>query len=234
MATRSDQSQFPPFGGPSVQSVPPLETGDSLSLPEFERRYEAMPWLKNAELINGVVYVGSPVSEPHAAAHAYLMTWLGNYRAHTPGIGLAANATVRLDAANEVQPDALVRLLNAGQSLLGQRDYIEGPPELVAEIAATTASRDMHLKRELYRRHGVHEYLVWRVFDRQMDWFQLEGGDYRPIASDNEGAFRSRVFPGLWLDWPAMLRGDLAAVLAGLARGLASPEHAQFVANAGA
>ena len=229
MSIHSDQSQLPPPGPPSLQTLPPLEAGDSLTRPEFERRYEAMPWLKKAELIDGVVYVGSPVAEPHANAHGRLMTWLGTYRAHTPGIGLADNATVRLDLANEVQPDALLRVITAGQSRLGRGDYIEGPPELVAEVASTTASRDMHSKLALYRRHGVREYLVWRVLDARVDWFQLVEGDFQPLAADGEGVFRSLVFPGLWLDWPALLRDEMAGVLLRLGQGVASPEHAQFV-----
>ena len=51
--------------------IPPLENGDRLSLAEFERRYENMPSLKKAELIKGVVLMGSPVrfvqhGRPHA------------------------------------------------------------------------------------------------------------------------------------------------------------------------
>jgi Uma2 family endonuclease len=229
MATHSDQSQFPPPGAPPVQALPPLEAGDSLTRPEFERRYQAMPWLKKAELIDGVVYVGSPVAEPHANAHGRMMTWLGTYRAHTPGVGLADNATVRLDLTNEVQPDALLRVLTAGQSRLGRGDYIEGPPELVVEVASTTASRDLHSKLALYRRHAVREYLVWRVLDADFDWFRLEEGDFQRVDADDNRVFRSLAFPGLWLDWPAMLRDNMAAVLGKLSQGLASPEHAQFV-----
>lgn len=35
----------------------PLENGDRLSRFEFEHRYQAMPELKKAELVEGVVYI---------------------------------------------------------------------------------------------------------------------------------------------------------------------------------
>jgi len=212
--------------------VPPLETGDCLSRAEFEQRYAAMPHLKKAELVGGVVYVPSPVAEPHAMAHARLMTWLGVFAALTPGMHHADNATVRLDHENELQPDALLRITHGGQSSVGSEHYIEGPPELVAEVAATTASRDLHSKLDIYRRHGVREYLVWRVFDAGLDWFQLDGTRY-VCLTDEAGLLRSRVFPGLWLDRGALLRGDMARVLAVVQQGIASSEHAELVARVG-
>ncbi|MGV3724331.1 MAG: Uma2 family endonuclease, partial [Actinomycetota bacterium] len=48
-------------------------------------------------------------------------------------------------------------------------------------------------------------------------------------APDPDGVFRSKVFPGLWLAPQALLRGDSAAVRAVVERGVASPEHAEFV-----
>src|SRR5580698_2647307 len=110
-ATTSSESQ--------LAIVPPLETGDCLSQAEFERRYRAMPWLKKAELVAGVVFVGSPVSKLHADAHARLMGWIMAYVARTPRVECADNATVRLDLQNEVQPDALLRLAEGGQSTTG-------------------------------------------------------------------------------------------------------------------
>jgi Uma2 family endonuclease len=213
----------------AVPVVPQLETGDCLTRPEFERRYEAMPWLKKAELIDGVVYVGSPVGPLHADAHAQLMVWLGTYAAQTPGTRCSDNATVRLDMLNEVQPDALLRLMKGGQSKAGDdMPYLEGAPELAAEVASSTVSRDLHAKLNLYLRHGVREYIVWRVLDNDVDWFRLEEGEYRRLAPGGDGIFRSLEFPGLWLDRAALLRGDMSAVLNVLNQGLASPEHVAF------
>jgi Uma2 family endonuclease len=216
----------------AVSVIPPLETGDCLTRPEFERRYEAMPWLKKAELIDGVVYVGSPVGRPHATADARLMAWLVMYADQTPGTECAANVTVRLDMLNEVQPDALLRILTGGQSTaVGEKKYIEGSPELVAEVASSSVSRDLHAKLNLYLRHGVREYVVWRVLDNDVDWFRLEDGEYRRLAAGDDGIFRSREFPGLWLDRAALLRGEMSSVLNVLNQGLASPEHADFAAR---
>ena len=218
----------------SPEAVPPLENGDTLTRAEFERRYEAMPHLKKAELIEGVVYVPSPVRHSyHGHQHTHLISWLGSYEAHTPGVEASDNVTVRLDLDNEPQPDALLFIDPAcgGQARIDADGYIEDAPELVAEVAASSASYDLHAKLRVYRRNGVREYIVWRVLDKEIDWFVLRAGQYERLSLDAEGLYRSEVFPGLWLDPAALLRGDLATVLAVVQRGLASPKHAAFVAR---
>ncbi|MBI4769287.1 MAG: Uma2 family endonuclease [Chloroflexi bacterium] len=216
---------------PVARPLPPLENGDRLTRREFERRYQARPDLKKAELIEGVVYMPSPVHfQAHSEPHAVVITWLGVYLSATPGLRLGDNATVRLDADNEVQPDALLRLKPAqgGKSRLGDDDFVEGAPELVVEVAASSASTDLHDKLKVYRRNGVLEYLVWQSYDQRVDWFSLQEGEYLPLAAGEDGVIRSRVFPGLWLATQALLEGDLAALLAELQKGLASEEHAAF------
>ncbi len=171
-------------------SVPILESGDRLTRYEFERRYQSMPHLKKAELIEGVVYVASPLRySRHGQPHSEIMTWLGVYRAATVGIGLADNTTVRLDLDNEPQPDALLRIETdfGGQSRISLDDYVEGAPELIVEIASSSASYDLHDKLKAYRRNGVQEYIVWRVIDRQLDWFHLQAGEYIPCQPDESG-----------------------------------------------
>lgn len=210
--------------------VPPLENGDRLTRPEFERRYHAMPELKKAELIEGVVYMGSPVRfEPHAEPHSNIIGWLWVYRSATPGVRLGDNATTRLDLENEPQPDALLRIASGGNSSISEDGYIEGAPELVVEISASTASYDSHDKLRMYRRNGVQEYLVWKIYNNRIDWFQLNEGEYILLEPDATGIIRSQVFPGLWLAVSAMLEGNLAEVLAVLQQGLASAEHGDFV-----
>lgn len=216
----------------SPLTIPPLENGDKLTRAEFERRYQAMPNLKKAELIEGVVYVASPLRiKSHGEPHAYVMAWLGVYKAATPGVGLADNATVLLDSDNEPQPDALLRIEIGGQSSINEDDYLEDAPELIVEIAASSASYDLHEKLRAYRRNGVQEYLVWRVFNREFDWFRLNEGEYIKVEPNADGVIYSQVFPGLWLDIAALLAGDLAKVLAVLQLGLATPEHQIFVEN---
>jgi Uma2 family endonuclease len=207
----------------------PLESGDRLTRAEFERRYAAMPQIKRAELIEGEVHMPSPVHHvSHGQPHAHLIGWLVAYCAATPGVDLGDNVTVRLDQINEVQPDALLRL-ERGQSRLSEDDYIEGAPELIAEVASSSAAIDLHRKLRVYLRNGVQEYLVWRTLDEQADWFELREGEYAPLEADARGVVRSRVFPGLWLAVQPLLAGDLAAVLAELQQGLATEEHAAFV-----
>ena len=215
---------------------PPLENGDRLTQEEFERRYEAMPDVKRAELINGVVYMGSPVRfRAHGRPHVLLLTWLGTYSALTPGVLCADNATIRLGADSEPQPDALLRLEPeaGGNSRISADDYVEGAPELLAEIAASSASYDLHDKMDVYRRNGVQEYLIWRVYEEQIDWFALRDGEYLRLTPDESGVIASRVFPGLRLAQSALLEGDAAWVVAELQKGLGTGEHAAFVARLG-
>jgi Uma2 family endonuclease len=223
--------QFTPSDVPD-SDIPALEPGDRLTRAEFERRYEAMPRLKKAELIEGVVHMPSPTRfRRHGRPRGHVVTWLGVYEAGTPGVEMADNATARLDLDNEPQPDALLLIdpARGGQAHLSADDYIESAPELVAEIAASSVSIDLNTKLQVYRRSGVREYLVWRVQNRAVDWFALREGQYERLAPNQHEVVCSEVFPGLWLDPAALVRGDLATVMAVLQQGLASPEHARFV-----
>jgi Uma2 family endonuclease len=218
-----------------TNSVFPLENGDRLDAAEFERRYDAMPHLKKAELIRGIVYMGSPVrSKAHGIPHADLMLWLGLYRLATPHVHSGDNSTLRLDRDNQPQPDAYLAIdeSHGGQSLIIE-DYLTGAPEMVAEISSSTVSYDLHQKKEVYAEFGVREYLVWRVLDREIEWWKLSNGAYEPLPIDAESVIRSEVFPGLWLASAALVEGRLSEVQAVLARGLADPVHAAFVAKLG-
>jgi Uma2 family endonuclease len=214
--------------------VPPLETGDRLTAREFERRYDAMPGLKKAELIDGVVYVPSPTRwDLHAVQHQALSAWLGTYWAHTLGVQAGQSATLRLDMENEPQPDLSLIILPScgGQAAIDEDRYIVGAPELVAEIAASTASLDMNAKFRLYLRSQVREYIVWRVLDDAIDWFVHRGGEFQQLARDSAGIIKSEIFPGLCLDSEAMIKLDLPRVLKVLQEGICSPEHSVFVAK---
>ncbi len=206
---------------PSQPTIPPLENGDRLTLVEFEHRYSAMPHLKKAELIEGIVYMASPLRiRQHGNPHSSIIGWLMVYQAYTPGVQLGDNCTVRLDPDNEPQPDALLRIETDGQSTISEDGYVEGAPELIAEIAASTVSIDVHDKLKVYRRNQVQEYIVWRVDDQELDWFRLVEGKYIQLIANEKGIISSEVFPGLWLDKQALLTGDLAKVLAVLQQGL--------------
>jgi Uma2 family endonuclease len=210
-----------------------LRNGDHLDRDEFERRYRAMPHIKKAELIEGVVYMPSPVSfENHGYQHFNVNTWLGVYAAHTPGVLGGDNSTVRLDLENEPQPDALLIIDPAhGGRVTIEDGYITGGPELAVEVAASSVSIDRNAKFRAYQRNGVCEYLLWRVEDGEIDWFVLRGGEYELLPPGPDGVVRSEVFPGLWLDVQALLAGELPAVLATLQKGVTDPAHAVFVAR---
>jgi Uma2 family endonuclease len=213
--------------------VQPLESGDSLGAVEFLRRYEAMPGVKKAELIEGTVFVLSPVCLAHGASDSLIQGWLGSYAARTPGTQAAANVTVQLNPENVPQPDALLRILPecGGQTHLDAAGYLFGPPELIVEIAASSVAIDLHDKLRAYRRSGVREYLVWRTLDRQFDWFVLDQDEYRANAPDNQGVLRSPHFPGLALAVDALLDHDSAKVLDVLQTELQTAAHTTFVAQ---
>lgn len=216
--------------------IPPLEPGDQLTRNEFERRYDAMPHLKKAELLEGVVHMPSPVRwNHHGEPHADLIGCLFVYRASTPGVRVGDNCSVRLDMDSEPQPDAamIIEPSCGGRVQISPDDYVVGGPELVAEVAASCVSIDLTTKLRIYRRNQVQEYLVWRVLEQTLDWFVLRNSQYERLLVDEAGFYKSEVFPGLWLDAAALTRFDPAAVLRGLQRGLGSPEHAAFVAKLG-
>ena len=216
----------------SIPQLAQVET--ALTRAEFERRYMAMPRVKKAELIEGVVYMPSPVShKKHSRPQSLIVAWLGHYFAATPGTDIGDNGTVRLDLENEPQPDAMLRILPecGGQSRDEEDDYIGGAPELLAEVAASSASYDMHDKLRAYQRNGVREYIIWRVRETAIDWFVLRNSRFEKLVPDASGYLKSETFPGLWLDPAAMIAGDLACALAVLQQGIASTEHAAFVAR---
>lgn len=197
--------------------VLPLESGDRLTREEFHRVYSTRPDVKKAELVEGVVYVASPVRfTVHGEQHADVIGWLYAYKLRTPGVRLGDNATVRLDADNEVQPDAFLWRDEPGGARLSDDGYIEGAPRLVFEVAASSASYDLHDKLQAYRRNGVREYVVWRTLDGAIDWCRLRDGAYERVEPDGRGVVESAAFPGLRLNVAKMLAGDNAGVLAEL------------------
>jgi Uma2 family endonuclease len=217
---------------PGNGAIPPLENGDRLTRAEFERRYEAMPDLKKAELIEGVVYMHSPVRQRyHGRQHSHLSFWLSAYEGKTTGVEVGDNSTVQLDQDNMLQPDCLLFIQpeHGGQVRISTKGYIDGAPDLVAEVVSSSASYDLGDKLRVYQRFGAREYVVWRVLDRQVDWFVLREERYEPMHPAADGILRSTVFPGLWLDAAALIRGDVYTVLAVVQQGLNSPEHAEFV-----
>ena len=231
-STSTAEPTFPRRGDlPPV--FPQLKNGDRLTRVEFERRYAGIP-LPGIELVEGIVYMPSPVRHSHhAQPHGFLIGWVTYYMSKTPYLSLGDNGTVRLDEDNEPQPDVTLLLpaWSGGAARVDEDDYVSGSPELVCEVAASSVSIDLHAKMNAYRRNGVKEYLVWRVEDAAVNWFQLVEGRYEPMQPDERGRLRSKIFPGLSLDVAALLAGDLAKVFAAVDEGIATHEHKAFVAK---
>ena len=195
---------------------PALESGMRLSAEEFDRRYELTAKNFRAELVQGVVYVASPVRiDEHGTPENWLSTWAGAYALKHPGLQAANNGTVRLSPEDHVQPDVMLWKQSGGTARIAADRYMDGAPELAVEIAASSASYDLHFKKESYRRAGVQEYVVWATEDDRIFWFALEGGQYVELQPDAEGWTHSRVFPGLRLHVERLLDGDGSVVLSG-------------------
>ncbi len=160
-----------------------------------------MPDVNKAELLDGVVYMPSPVSADHGDPHFDLIGFLCHYRFATPGVAGSDNGTIRLDATSEPQPDIHLRILPAygGRTRLSMNRLVEGAPELVVEIAVSSIPVDLTVKLPLYQRNGVQEYILWRVPDQAVDWFVLRDDHYERLPLTPGSVYQSEVFPGLWL-----------------------------------
>lgn len=211
------------------REVPPLVRGDFLSRDEFLRRWEAMPHVKRAELIRGVVYMPSPVSTQHGDTEHHVGVWLGFYELATPGCRGSNNITWLM--GEEVpQPDLCLRILPeyGGQSHMEGR-YAAGAPEFLAEVCISSTAYDLHQKLQVYQEAGVREYLAVLMREREVRWHQLTAGRFEIVPAPADGVYRSASLPGLWLDAGALLAGELPRLIAVLQDGLRSPEHQQFV-----
>lgn len=206
-----------------------LNSGDRLSQPEFHRRYMAYPKHIKFELVQGVVYMASPMRRPHALDQVKLLYVLESYSAATPGTEVLDNSTAILDEDSEPQPDLCLCIKSeyGGQTSEDSDGYLVGAPELVAEIAHSSRAIDLFEKRDDYRKAGVREYIVLCVAERELHWFHFSSDAM--IKPDRQGISRSREFPGLWIDVAALLARDTNRLRTALERGLARREHATFV-----
>ena len=216
----------------SRAEFPDLHSGDKMSREEFHRLYEQSPPNFKAELVGGIVYVASPLALRHGTNHPLLNAVLTAYFGNTPGVQVGDNTTILLGDDAEPQPDLFLRILpeHGGQSRtvrIKESDYVDGPPELIAEVAHSSRSIDLHAKRADYTRNGVLEYIVLSLGENRLRWFDLSRDKELEIEPD--GILRCRTFPGLWIDSRALLAGDYQRLMASLNEGLASPEHADFV-----
>ncbi len=214
---------------PLPSELPLLNNGDRMTQAEFHCRYEKYPEDVTFELVGGIVYMASPLRLKHSDYDNELGFALGLYRRATPGVQALHNATTILGEESEPQPDLGLRIMPAfgGQSRDNADNYLEGAPELLAEIAYSSRAMDLHQKKADYQQAGVLEYLVLCVEERQLHWFSFKLG--RPLRPNTKGVYRSRVFPGLWIDGPALLACESDRVTEVLQLGLASREHAAFV-----
>jgi Uma2 family endonuclease len=210
--------------------VPELHNGDHMTQPEFHRIYEQMPEDFRAELIGGIVFVASPLKRRHGKTHMLLGSVFCAYEGRTPGVDASDNTTVLLGEEGEPQPDLYLRILPefGGQSQTTDDDYVRGAPELIAEIADSSKSVDLHRKRKDYARYGVLEYLVVSPRERRLYWFDLRTNQELPLQ---DGVVRARTFPGLWVHADSLFRRDFKQLMETLEQGLATPDHAAFAAR---
>jgi Uma2 family endonuclease len=220
---------------PSARDLPELHSGDRMTREEFHRIYSQMPEDFKAELIGGIVYVAPPLKLPHGTSHPLLSAAFVLYAGNTPGVEVGDNTTILLGDQGEPQPDLFLRILpeHGGQSQTtrnpstGEDEYVRGAPELIAEVAHSSRSIDLHAKRADYWRYGVREYIVTSLKERQLRWFDLS--EDRELPIDPDGVLRAKAFPGLWIHAPSLLAKDVKGLMSKLNEGLATPEHQAFV-----
>ncbi len=212
-------------------TLPPLENGDHLDQQTFHARYQAMPEDCRAELIGGIVFMPSPQKMPHSKAQQLVIRWLDEYTEATPGTDALVNNTQILGPESEPEPDACLFITPeaGGKVFVDENDYLNGAPELIVEVSSSSESIDLHQKKQDYQKAGVREYVVLALRMQQVFWFVLQRGKLKEVPLPADGFFRSRIFPGLWLDAEAMLRNQRQGVLSALKQGLATPEHSAFV-----
>ncbi len=218
---------------PKARTLPPLVALQQLDQPTFHERYEAMPPETRAELVGGVVYMPSPLRDDHGEIDNDVSGWLFHYKCHTPGVRSPNNATVKLDRKGESQPDTQLRIPAelGGQSSVNAEGYITGAPELVVEIARSSRAYDLGVKKLDYERAGVREYVVVELEPNRIHWFIRRGEQFEEWPAGPDGVYRSEVFPGLWLDPQALYSEDRHRLIDVLGEGLATPQHAAFVAQ---
>ena len=217
---------------PDRRTTPPLVEGQRLDRPTFHARYEAMPPGTRAELIEGVVSMPSPLGFDHSTPVIRILGWLDYFEEHTEGVQALENATVFLSDRSEPQPDALLRVLpGSGGRTKDTGTYVDGAPELVVEVSRSTKYVDLGPKLNMYERAGVLEYIVRTVEPDEVIWHVLENGRFEVVRPDPDGLYRSRTFPGLWLDPVALLAGNRAAVRRTIDLGFATAGYAAFVAR---
>ncbi len=215
-----------------TKAPPPLVAGERLDRATFHERYKAMPPHIRAELVGGVVYMPSPLGYEHGESDGSLSYWLRHYQRFTKGVRGANNATTQFDDYGEPQPDLQLRIpeeLGGSSRIVG--GYVVGPPELIIEVSKSTRKYDLVDKKNDYERAGVQEYVVVAIDPREVFWFARRDGRFAGLSAGPDGVFRSEVFPGLWLDPAAFFADDVERLIATLERGLATPEHAAFVAR---
>ena len=212
------------------QAVPPLIAGERLTRDEFLERRDAMPNVKFAELIGGVVYMPSPFGRDHGVPDSHVAYWPSHYAAFTPGCEVGGNTTWlmrRLPPTGRLPAPAP----RTRRPIRDCRPLPPSLPQFLAEICLLCTAHDLHEKFDLYQEAGVQEYLAFLVREQELRRHRLIDGVFRVVAADADGVLRSAVFPGLWLDAGALLAGDMAQVFTVLTRGLHTPEHAEFTAR---
>lgn len=213
-------------------SLPPLIAGQRLDRAAFHERYTAMPPHTRAELIGGIVCMPSPTSAEHGDDNGPVFVWLEYYAEHTPGVRANLGSTILLDDLGEPQPDASLRILpDHGGRTRTEGGFIAGAPELVVEVARSSRRIDLGAKKADFERAGTPEYIGFELDPDRVHWFLLHDGRFVPLLPGPDGIYRSKVFPGLWLDPAALVSGNRARLRAVVDQGCATPEHAAFAAR---
>lgn len=216
--------------GPTGAEMPGLYQGMCLSQSEFHKLYEECPPGQKFELLDGVVYMAAAQHRPHGRFEPLLASMLMHYQMKTPGVEVLQHTSTIMDEWNEPQPDLQLRIQSeyGGTSSVDSDEDIAGAPELVIEVAHSSVSIDLKVKRKIYEKQGVREYIVVCIDAEELRWFIMDHGE-RDLDAD--GILRSDQFPGLWFDSAALFEYRPHDVMKTLNRGLRTRRHALFAAE---
>lgn len=156
--------------------------------------------------------------------------WLCQYRRSTPCVESLGRVSIFLDPTTEIETTAAM-WLTPGADDRPRWQRCEGVPELLVEVTATVHNKVFRRRLRVYEQSEIHELLVVTGDPRDTALYARENGRFARVSPADDGSYRSRVFPGLWLDPSALFSDEWNEMAACLDRGMATEEHAAFVAS---
>ena len=153
---------------------------------------------EKADLIDGVIYVATLDTPAINELTGLFFVLLSGYVEHKDlGTVFLHRVAYRLDDLNGPEPD--IGFVRKGRQLAIKREYVQGPPDLAAEIVIPeSVELDYDRKRKLYEQFGVREYWIVDDLEKKVTLLRRRQGSLRQVRA-RKGVLASSVVPGFWL-----------------------------------